>query len=121
MTEHPYDVVQRFRNLGGNLMFLAANNFFWKVRRHGQLMTKVQLWRQLGRPEAALVGVQYVASDCGARQGGYVVRAAARAPWVFAGTGLSDGDTFGRLRDRDRRPHRRLAARHAGSSLRSRT
>ena len=33
VTEHAYDVVQRFRDLGGNLMFLAANNFFWKVRR----------------------------------------------------------------------------------------
>jgi hypothetical protein len=96
VAEHPYDVVQRFRNLGGNLMFLAANNFFWKVRRHGQLMTKVQLWRNLGRPEAALVGVQYAASDSGGRQGGYVVRAAATAPWAFAGTGLSNGDAFGR-------------------------
>jgi hypothetical protein len=95
VTEHSYDVVQRFRDLGGNLMFLAANNFFWKVRRDGQLLTRVRLWRQLGRPEAALVGVQYAASDYGARQGGYVVRAAATAPWAFAGTGLSDGDTFG--------------------------
>ena len=96
VTEHAYDVVQRFRNLGGNLMFLSANNFFWKVRRDGQLMTKVQLWRLLGRPEAGLVGVQYVGSDAGARQGGYTVRAAATAPWAFAGTGLRDGDSFGR-------------------------
>ena len=95
VTEHAYDVVQRFRDLGGNLMFLAANNFFWKVRRHGQRLTRVKLWRQVGRPEAALVGVQYAASDYGARQGGYVVRAAATAPWAFAGTGLGDGSTFG--------------------------
>jgi len=95
VTEHAYDVVQRFRDLGGNLMFLAANNFFWKVRRDGQLLTKVRLWRKLGRPEAALVGVQYAASDYGARQGGYVVQAAATAPWAFAETGLSDGDRFG--------------------------
>ena len=58
-------------------------------------MTKVQLWRNLGRPEAALVGVQFVAGDSGVRQGGYIVRGAASAPWVFAGTGLSDGDRFG--------------------------
>jgi hypothetical protein len=95
VSEHAYDVVQRFRNLGGNLMFLAANNFFWKARRDGRLLTKVQIWRKLGRPEAALVGVQFVAGDSGARQGAYVVRAAASAPWVFAGTGLSDGDRFG--------------------------
>jgi hypothetical protein len=95
VTERAYDVVQRFRDLGGNLMFLAANNFFWKVRRHGQLMTKVQIWRKLERPEAALVGVQFVAGDSGVRQGGYVVRGAASAPWVFVGTGLTDGDRFG--------------------------
>jgi hypothetical protein len=95
VTEHSCDVIQRFRDLGGNLMFLAANNFFWKVRRHGQRLTRVKLWRQLGRPEAALVGVQYAASDYGARQGAYIVRATATAPWAFAGTGLSDGSTFG--------------------------
>jgi hypothetical protein len=95
VTQQAYDVVQRFRDLGGNLMFLAANNFFWKVQRNGQLLTRVRLWRQLGRPEAGLVGVQYAASDYGARQGGYIVQGAASAPWAFAGTGLSDGDRFG--------------------------
>lgn len=92
VTEHEYDVVQRYRDDGGNLMFLAANNFFWNVRRDGHLLTKVALWRNLGRPEAALVGAQYVASDYGARQGGYLVHG---SPWAFAGTGLSEGDRFG--------------------------
>jgi hypothetical protein len=95
VTQRAYDVVERYRNLGGNLMFLAANNFFWKVRRDGSRLTRVQLWRRLGRPEAALVGVQYAASDYGARQGGYLVSGAATAPWAFAGTGLEDGDRFG--------------------------
>ena len=58
-------------------------------------MTRVGLWRRLGRPEAGLVGVQYAASDYGARQAGYVVQAAVGAPWAFAGTGLNDGDRFG--------------------------
>ncbi len=96
VTEHAYDVVERYRDLGGSLMFLAANNFFWKVRRDGQRLTRVRRWRTLGRPEAGLAGVQYVASDYGARQGGYVVRGAATAPWAFGGTGLRDGDRFGR-------------------------
>ena len=95
VTEHAYDVVERYRNRGGNLMFLAANNFFWKVRRDGQRLTRVELWRRLRRPEAALVGVQYAASDYGARQGPYVVQGAALAPWAFAGTGLLNGDRFG--------------------------
>ncbi|HKB20112.1 MAG TPA: N,N-dimethylformamidase beta subunit family domain-containing protein [Gaiellaceae bacterium] len=92
VTEHEYDVMRRYRNDGGNLMFLSANNFFWKVRRDGSYLTKVAEWRKVGRPEAALVGVQWKAGDYGGRQGAYVVRG---SPWVFAGTGLSDGDHFG--------------------------
>jgi hypothetical protein len=94
VTQRAYDLVARYRDLGGNLMFLAANNFFWKVRRDGQRLTKVALWRSLGRPEAALVGVQYVASDYGRRQGAY--RLTGSDPWAFAGTGLGAGGTFGR-------------------------
>ena len=94
VTAHEYDVVERYRNDGGNLMFLAANNFFWQVRRDGHLLTKVALWRNLGRPEAALVGVQFAAGDYGGRQGGYVVHG---SPWAFAGTGLSSGDRFGQF------------------------
>ena len=94
VTEHEYDVVQRFRDRGGNLMFLSANNFFWKVRRNGRLMAKVALWRNVGRPEASLVGVQFVAGDYGGRQGAYLVRDA--GSWAFTGTGLVDGAPFGR-------------------------
>jgi hypothetical protein len=93
VTKRSYDVVQRYRDLGGNLMFLSANNFFWQVRRQGKLLTKVRLWRNAGRPEASLVGVQYVASDYGGRQGAYVVHGSS---WAFTGTGLADGDRFGR-------------------------
>jgi N,N-dimethylformamidase beta subunit-like protein len=95
-TERAYDLVERYRDLGGNLMFLAANNFFWQVRRDGQRITRLRLWRAAGRPEARLVGAQYVASDYGGRQGGYTVAGARAAPWAFAGTGLGDGDRFGR-------------------------
>src|SRR5438552_6381548 len=45
VTSHEYDVVQRYRDLGGNLLFLAANNFFWQVRRDGTTLTPVKLWR----------------------------------------------------------------------------
>ena len=95
VTTKAYDVVRRYRDLGGNLMFLAANNFFWRVRRNGPLIVKEKLWRQLGKPEAGLVGVQYVGSDQGQRQGPFVVADAAAVPWLFAGTGLGDGATFG--------------------------
>ena len=96
VTERAYDVVVRYRDLGGNLMFLAANNVFWKVRRDGPRIVKERLWRDLGRPESALVGVQYVGSDQGQRQAPFVVADAAAAPWLFEGTGLSEGSAFGR-------------------------
>jgi hypothetical protein len=93
-TAHEYNVVRRFRNLGGNLMFLSANNFFWKVVFQGQVMRRVGEWRNLGRPEAGLVGVQYVASNYGVHQGGYIANTAG-ASWVFASTGLANGQSFG--------------------------
>jgi hypothetical protein len=93
-TAHEYNVVRRFRNLGGNLMFLSANNFFWKVVFQGQVMRRVGEWRNLGRPEAGLVGVQYVASNYGVHQGAYIANTAG-APWFFAGTGLANGQSFG--------------------------
>jgi len=95
VSQHVYDIARRYRDLGGRLMFLSANNFFWKVQRDGQLLRRVQLWRKLGRPEAALVGAQWSASN-GSAQQPYVVHGAGAEPWAFAGTGLRNGSTFGR-------------------------
>ena len=77
-------------------MFLSANNFFWKVSATGQMLRRVAMWRTLGRPEAALVGVQWSASNYGTSQAPYVVQGASAPPWAFAGTGLRNGSTFGR-------------------------
>lgn len=91
-----YDVVRRFRDLGGRLMFLSAANFHWRAEGKASTLRLVRPWRQLGKPEAALVGAQVTATG---RGGGkpYVVRGASAAPWAFAGTGLVDGSTFGRF------------------------
>ncbi|MFL5927515.1 MAG: N,N-dimethylformamidase beta subunit family domain-containing protein [Gaiellaceae bacterium] len=97
VTTHEYDVVERFRDLGGNLMFLSANNFFWKVDKIGQTLRKIGEWRDAGRPEASLIGVQYRANDDGQHQGLYTVENTAAAPWVWSGTGLADGSTFGQF------------------------
>jgi hypothetical protein len=95
VTTGVYDIVERYRDLGGNLLFLSANNFFRRVDRDGDRLRVVGLWRELGRPEAALCGNQYRASDRGQRRGAYVVTGADLAPWAFAGTGLGNGSTFG--------------------------
>jgi hypothetical protein len=96
VTRHEYDIVERYRDVGGNLAFLAANNLYRRVDRVGQRLVRRAPWRKLGRPESRVVGVQYVGSDHGQRQAGYTVTGATAAPWAFAGTGLADGDAFGR-------------------------
>jgi len=97
VTEHAYDVVERFRDLGGRLAFLSANNFFWKVEKEGATMRRIRLWRDLGRPEARLCGVQYRANDDGTRQGNFTIIDADAAPWLFEGTGLLTGSKFGEM------------------------
>jgi hypothetical protein len=96
VTQQEYDVIEGYRNAGGNLAFLAANNIYRRVDRVGQLLVRRALWRRLGRPESRIVGVQYVGSDHGQRQAGYTVTGVITAPWAFEGTGLADGDVFGR-------------------------
>jgi hypothetical protein len=96
VTRHEYDVIQRYRDVGGNLAFLAANNLYRRVDRVGSRLVRRAPWRKLGRPESAVVGVQYVGSDHGQHQAGYTVTGATVAPWAFADTGLADGDVFGR-------------------------
>jgi hypothetical protein len=95
VTTAIYDLVSGFRDRGGNLMFLSANNFFRRVDRNGREARLIDEWRNLGRPEADLCGVQYLASDRGERHGPFVVSGADQAPWAFAGTGLQNGSTFG--------------------------
>jgi N,N-dimethylformamidase len=93
VTTHEYDVTEAYRNRGGNLLFLSANNFFYRVERRGDRLYRTGRWRDLGRPEAALVGVEYLDwnhNEFG--NGPYVVHAAG---WPFEGTGLHPGSSFG--------------------------
>jgi hypothetical protein len=94
VTDREYDAVVGFRNRGGNLMFLSANNFFWRTVISHNHMTRVAKWRDVGRPEAALIGVQYIGNDNGTHRDAYHVRDTQSAPWLFAGTNLVNGSTF---------------------------
>jgi hypothetical protein len=96
VTGHVYDIVERFRDLGGNLAFLSADNFFYAITRSGHDIVGRTRWRDLGRPEAALVGAQYEGWEANVFPNRpYRVVGARRLPWLFAGTGLRDGDMFG--------------------------
>jgi len=92
VTEHEYNLVDRYRDLGGHLMFLAANSFFREVTVAGSAMTLVGRWRDLGRPEAALLGAQYLDWNHGIFPNRpYRVVGAHRLPWLFRGTELGNG------------------------------
>ena len=95
VTTHEYALVRGYRDLGGNLAFLSANNFFWQTLRSGNTIERTEQWRDLDLPEAALIGTSYRANDDGQHRGPWVVRDVEAAPWLFAGTGLVDGSTFG--------------------------
>jgi hypothetical protein len=96
VTPHEFDAVTAYRNHGGHLIFLSANNFFWRTVKDGSVMTRTARWRTLHRPESALVGVQYFGNDRGQHQGPWVVADTPAAEWIFAGTGLVPGSSFGR-------------------------
>jgi hypothetical protein len=96
VTQSEYDTITFFRNRGGNLMFLSANNFFWKVTVRSGVLTRTAEWRTLGRPEAALLGTQYRANDHGTHKGAWIVEHASLARWLWRDTGLRNGAAFGR-------------------------
>jgi hypothetical protein len=96
VTPHVYRAISRFRNLGGNLAFLSANNFFYVVHRRGRRIFRTGRYRDIGMDSARITGARYV----GWFEGKYPTRpytavGTKLAPWLFAGTGLHDGSTFG--------------------------
>lgn len=95
VTDAEFAVVTGYRNLGGNLAFLSANNFFWRVERDGSSMRRTRQWRDLGKPEAALIGVQYRGNDDGARQAPFIVRNTMATPWLWEETDLTVGSKLG--------------------------
>jgi hypothetical protein len=95
VTRREYDAVERYRDLGGSLAFLSANNFFWRIDIKGDAMLRLRKWRDLGRPESSLLGVQYRANDRGERRAPWLVRRAPAASWLFDGIRLENGNEFG--------------------------
>jgi len=96
VTSHVYKLITAYRDAGRNLAFLSANNFFYKVVVHGDTMVGRTTWRKLGKPEASLVGAQYVGwNESHWPNRPYRVINQQAAPWLFKGTGLRNGATFG--------------------------
>jgi hypothetical protein len=95
VTAREYANVTRYRNLGGHLMFLSADAFYWQVALHGARITRLQPWRDVGRPEASLIGIGLYRNDRGSLIGTWKVVNARRYPWMFRGMKLLPGHRFG--------------------------
>jgi hypothetical protein len=96
VTQHAFSTIKRYRDLGGNLAFLSANNLYARVTVRAGRMRCLGHFRDIGEPEAAIAGVQYVNWFQGKYASrAFVVRSLAAAPWLFRGTGLRVGDRFG--------------------------
>ena len=95
VSDHVYHALARYRDLGGHIIFLSANNIFWRIVRRGQSFRRTAQWRDVVRPEAALVGAQYRASNSERLLAPFHVEGVKTLPWLFAGCGLDDGDRFG--------------------------
>jgi len=92
VTSHMFDITEQYRNLGGHLAFLSANDFFREVVISSDSMTLIGRFRDLGRPEAALIGAQYIDWYRNRYPSQpYRVVGADRVSWLFARTGLKDG------------------------------
>jgi len=96
-----YDLLMRYRDEGGNLVFLQANPFYRQVRidraRNAVVMTDYDA--REGRSDFALAGVGY--DGCcfpKARAVPYVAAAGRdyrRVRWLFRGTGIGPSRPFG--------------------------
>jgi hypothetical protein len=96
LTAAMRDHVENYVVSGGNVAFFSGNTCWWQlvfddpttIRRH-------IIWSKTARPENSMTGVS--SRNAGYFAGfdpvGYVVQNADH--WVFAGTGLSEEDTFG--------------------------
>src|SRR6266513_3043153 len=112
-----YDGVQQARDAGVHLGFFSASAVFWQARFEPSPLsgiadrvmvayrdrtidpvqgpTTTVLWRDpfLNRPEQQLIGVQFSGQiDISSPNRPYVVQNS--SSWVYAGTGLADGDSI---------------------------
>jgi hypothetical protein len=102
-TEAMRDAVEGWVADGGNAAFLGGNTAWWRVAyEDDRAFRRTGFWHAEGRPENTLTGVSF--RNGGERDRdehpdpvGFRVQHAGH--WVFAGTGLRDGDVVGGARD----------------------
>jgi hypothetical protein len=97
VTAHAYDIMQGYRDRGGNLLFLSANNFYYRVELRGHRLYKIGHWADFGRDGQRLNGLVYLGwSHERFPNRPYIVTGARAAGWFFQGTRLRNGSMFGK-------------------------
>ena len=113
VTETEYDVLQHYRDEGGDLIFLASNDLYWKVDIDGTSMHKVARWRELGRRSR-----RWSERSTPARRPATWLRMSSRTRLRPLGRSQERSDAGGALQlrgHRVRRHDRRVAAGDAGA------
>lgn len=93
------DALEAFVAGGGNAAFFGGNTCWWRITFCDDVtFAREEFWHEAGRPENTMIGVSF--RNGGERDRddhpepvGY--RAQLTDHWVYAGTGLRDGDVFG--------------------------
>ena len=96
-----WDLLRRYRDSGGNLVFLQANPMYRQVRLDPahNAMVMTDLDAREGRSDFALTGVGYDGCCFPPSHAARLVAATgadyARVRWLFRGTGIGPGQSFG--------------------------
>ncbi|MCB0335318.1 MAG: hypothetical protein KDD62_03410 [Bdellovibrionales bacterium] len=105
-TAGMYDALDRFLDRGGSLLNLSGNTLYSKIVKTRESIERLGLgevhsdssrggkWRELGRPEARVLGVAYDARGYGT-SAGYQVTLANH--WLFKFTNSRLGETLGTI------------------------
>ena len=122
VTPHVWSAIAGYRDLGGNLAFLSANNFFYRIDRRGHRIDRTGHWSDFGRMDAtpdrrrATSAGTTTVSEPALHGHGRPRRAVA-----LRRHGPARRSTVRQLRDRDRRSSRPARRRERSCSRRSRT
>ena len=97
VTEREYDAVERYRNPAATWRSSPRTTSSGAWTAAGAASHRIAMWRDIGRPEAALGGVSRSPTGTTERTTtSRTGRSGSRlAPWLFAGTGIEPGERFG--------------------------
>ena len=96
VTRHEFDVVTGFRNRGGSLMFLSANNFFYRTVKQRQCHDPHRSLATRRPPRGRTHRRPVLRQRCWAASSSVDAPGQFGRKWIFAGTDLQPGSSFAR-------------------------